>query len=322
MKKHCKLLLITLAVIALCGLVCCKIDDDVKQHTINAREMVLLSAGTFTRGSPDTEAGRLPFDRYSGGEDQVEVTLTEGFWIGKYQITQPLYLEVMGANTDGISLNPSGFTAAPSGENTDYLPVERVSWFDALVFCNRYSIADGLSPAYSISGSTDPDVWIASNGGNIPSGSNAAWEDAEIVAGSTGYRLPTEAQWEYACRAGTGTPFNTGNDPGIAAWYGANSDYITHAVGLKTTNDWGLYDMHGNVFEWCWDRWGDYTTYSIPQIDPQGAAKGSGEYAHRRVVRGGGYASTDRRSRSAHRTCNDPWTSSKNDQGFRVIRPE
>ena len=314
MKNFYKLLTITLMI--LCWLGGCKTDGDSGQDSIDSSEMVLIHAGSFTRGSPDTEAGRLPFDRYSGGEDQMEVTLSKGFWMGKYQITQPLYLELMGTI-------PGDFTTATQGENSDNLPVEGVSWYDALVFCNRLSTALGFSPAYSISGSTDPDVWITNNGGNIPAGDNDAWNDVEIVTGATGYRLPTEAQWEYACRAGTGTPFNTGSDPGAAAWYRDNSDNTTHAVGLKTANAWGLHDMHGNVFEWCWDRWGDYISYDPPQtVDPQGANKDSGEYANRRVVRGGGYASTDRRSRSAHRTCNDPWTRSKNDQGFRVIRPE
>jgi formylglycine-generating enzyme required for sulfatase activity len=179
------------------------------------------------------------------------------------------------------------------------------------VFCNKLSMQEGLSPAYRIYGATNPDRW-----GNAPTILNASWEAVEIVAGSNGYRLPTEAQWEYACRAGTTTPYNTGatiNDN--TGWYDSNSGGRTHAAGLKPPNAWGLYDMHGNVNEWCWDLYGPYTdTYT----DPTGAVS---NLNCSRVVRGGSWGGDSLSLRSAQRGSSYPNLIPSNSIGFRVSRP-
>ena len=259
--------------------------------------MVWIPAGTFKMGSPTSEPGR-----YSD-ETQHSVTLS-GFYMGKYQVTQEQYQAVMESN-------PSYFTSAVSGESgtPGKLPVECVSWYDALVFCNKLSMTEGLNPAYSINGKTNPADW-----GTVPTSSDATWNAVVIVAGSNGYRLPTEAQWEYACRAGTTTVYNTGdtiNDN--TGWYNSNSGGKTHQVGKKPANAWGLHDMHGNVWEWCWDWYNNYS--SGAQTDPMGASSGTD-----RVARGGGWGDSAGDLRSARRIYYDPYDRYRN-LGFRLVRP-
>ncbi len=236
-------------------------------------DMIWIEPGTFMMGSPTDELGRSE----SYDETQHEVTLTRGYWLGKYEITQEQYRVIMDEN-------PSMW----QGEN---LPVEMVSWNDAKKFCEKLTV-------------------IEKKAGRLMKGYE--------------YTLPTEAQWEYACRAETVTAFNNGkNIPAenqkivnpcpnldLVAWYWFNSDYKTHSVGQKEPNAWGLYDMHGNVWEWCLDGYGDYQT--SPATDPVGPTN------FQRVTRGGSYFNHAYDCRSADRLYHHPSKSGYNFLGFRV----
>ena len=258
---------------------------------IISENFVRINGGTFTMGSPANEAGR------ENNETQRQVTVSS-FYMGKYEVTQKEYQEIMG-------YNPSYF----KGDN---LPVEGVTWFDAIEYCNKRSQKEGLTPVYTITGRTP-----ASGYPITTAEGTANWNN-------NGYRLPTEAEWEYACRAGTTTPFNTGNNITTnQANYDGYYPYNNNAKGTsleKTTpvgnfaaNAWGLHDMHGNVFEWCWDLYGDYA--SGAQTNPRGAV-----FDNYRVIRGGGWSYAAANTRSAERNGISPYFRSY-DFGFRVVLP-
>ena len=213
--------------------------------------MIWIEPGTFIMGSPEDELGR------EDDEVQHEVTLTEEYWMGKYEVTHAQYKAVMGTN-------PSYFQW---GDNR---PVEMVSWDEAMDFCAKLTAAE-------------------KEAGRLPEGYE--------------YTLPTEAQWEYACRAGTTTALNSGKDLSSVnkcsemdevGWYGYNGNYMSQPVGQKQPNAWGLYDMHGNVWEWCSDWRGDYPTSEV--VDPKGPNTG-----WNRVMRGGSWGNPAATCRSARR---------------------
>jgi formylglycine-generating enzyme required for sulfatase activity len=234
--------------------------------------MVRLEPGEFLMGSPPYERGR------DSQEDRHQVSLTRPFLIGVTEVTQMQWFEVMGSW-------PSYFEGANR-------PVEKVDWFEAIRFCNALSRREGFTPAYRIEG--DGAVWN---------------RDAD------GYRLPSEAEWEYACRAGSNTPYTAGEDPGqlqTVGWFGGSAGDGTRDVGRLEPNAWGLYDMHGNVWEWCWNWAGEYP----PRFarDPMGPPSGRS-----RVIRGGAFDSPAASCRSAKHNAANPGLNAPM-IGFRVAR--
>ena len=255
-----------------------------------ADDFVHVQGGSFLMGSPESENWR------SDDELQHKVTLSD-FFISRYEVTQSEYEALTGEN-------PSTFKGSK-------LPVDSVTWLEAVKFCNARSESEGMTPAYRING--DSVTWDLS---------------------SESYRLPTEAEWEFACRAGTVTPFNLEHSIGAdeANFYGhypyeIEENYFsqhklstkpgiyraeTVNVGSFTPNKLGLYDMHGNVGEWCWDVYGAYS--SQEQTNPTGLESGT-----RRVNRGGGWNDFAKNMRSAYRAA-APQDRKLFNVGFRLVR--
>lgn len=243
-------------------------------------DFVQINGGSFTMGSPEDERWRE--------NDEVQHQVTVGpYLIAKYEVSQADYRSVTG-------VNPSYF----QGDNR---PVEMVSWYDAVRFCNALSQSEGLEPAYSIDGT------------------EVTWNRE-----ANGYRLPTEAEWEYACRAGTDSPFSTGRNITVeqSNWYSSypyiegegGGTYRRQTVDVDEfePNPWGLYNMHGNVSEWCWDYYGAYTNAAGP--NPSGPETG-----RNRVARGGGWYDYAKHVRSAYRSA-VPADYTDYKRGFRLAR--
>ncbi len=205
------------------------------------------------------------------------------FYMDKYEVTQESYQNLTGRNT-----------SKSKGSNK---PVEQLSWLAAAKYCNMRSLREGLEPCYQL-------------------------EPVQCNFEANGYRLPTEAEWEYACRAGTSTAYFYGIDPAKLsryAWFGDNSNNTTHPVGMKAPNPWGLFDMYGNVWEWCNDYYSENYYQQSPNENPTGPNEGE-----ECVLRGGGFNSTDDYCRSSTRYSEPPGLADTcfgyEAYGFRCVR--
>lgn len=223
-------------------------------RTESGIEMVLIPAGEFRMGDDQGEDDEQPAHTVQVGSFSMDVC----------EVTQQSIQTMMGRN--------------PSKWQDPGKPVERMSWYLAVQYCNMRSTREGFKPCYDL-------------------------ETLRCNFTADGYRLPTEAEWEYACRAGTTSRYSFGDDPGklIAfAWFKNNSGGSTHLVREKQPNPWGLYDMHGNVAEWCSDYYAD--AYEAgPVQDPAGPESGEG-----RVLRGGSWRTSDESCQSSARNCEAP----------------
>ena len=231
--------------------------------------LVWVAPGTFLMGCPTNEVGR------EVDEVQHPVTISRGFFVSKYLVTQGDFLAIMG-------YNPSYFTGVHGGTDLSR-PIEQVHWYAAAAYCSQLTQTEQQAGRM-------PTNWV--------------------------YRLPTEAEWEYACRAGSTNRFSYGDDPGYVkltnySWNSANSALSTHDVAQKLPNALGLYDVHGDVYEWCQDWYDAYP--STLAVDPQGPANG-----FLRVFRGGSWAYGGQFCRSAGRYSLDP-TLPQNFVGIRIV---
>ena len=230
-------------------------------------------------------AGSFTMGSEKGDDDEkpTHPVAVASFWMDRYEVTQKSYEALMGTN--------------PAKFKDPLKPVERVSWLSAIKYCNMRSTKEGLTPCYNV-------------------------QTAECNFTADGYRLPTEAEWEYACRAGTTGTYSFGdnaNDLSTYGWMKSDSEKSTHPVGQKKPNPWGLYDMHGNVAEWCNDRYGEKEYEARAGDNPRGPAKGE-----TRVLRGGSWNFAGENCRSSVRASQTPALADacfgSDGYGFRCVR--
>lgn len=275
----------------------------------------------------------VPSGSFQRDSDSLSISsISRDFHMSAKEITVEQYISIT-----GFSNPSSSFTTVVNG------PVQKVSWYHTLIFCNKLSIAEGLTPVYTISGSTNPNAW-----GSVPPAGGGAWDSVTANWNANGYRLPTEMEWMWAAMGATNDRSNGYTGTGINAtgyvkayagstetgaakvnmvnytWYSANSGSTTHSVGSAGStgypNELGLYDLSGNVWEWCWDKYAyggtDSQSYTFTGTVTDYYGATSSSY---RVVRGGSWQDVDYCNNVSHRGSLTPYTT-YNGAGFRVVR--
>lgn len=231
-------------------------------------EMVWCPAGRFWMGRTYTQQWGYETPRH-------EVRISRGFWLGRTPVTQELWVAVMGENPS----EANGFADGIDFGVDLQRPVECVSWYDSLRFCNKLSMLKGLQPAYELGSGDEPSVrWLRE---------------------ADGFQLPTEAEWEYAAKAGGEQTYAWSDELDEVAWYYSNAGSETHPVGQKAANSFGLYDMFGNVWEWCFDGWDSdaYKKRKEGATDAVNIALGS----RHRVIRGGSWDNLEKKVNASYR---------------------
>ncbi|MBQ6566682.1 MAG: SUMF1/EgtB/PvdO family nonheme iron enzyme [Treponema sp.] len=263
---------------------------------------VYIPAGSFMMGMNAGSSGAR--DNESPAH---KVTLTRDFYMCDHEVTQKEYKELF--------RSLPGILKHKYGRGDDY-PIHSVNWYAAIAYCNKRSAMEGLTPCYMVRGVSD---WANIRSSDIPAEPDADWNAVSCDWDADGYRLPTEAEWEYAARAGSSnvssaTYIGSGSAGQFKdyGWYGSNSYDMTHEVKLKKPNAWGLYDMGGNVFEMVWDRYDLYSSASV--INPTGSG-----WQQQRVSRGGDFHFGTEKCTVSYREGTEPTKASAN-QGFRVCR--
>ena len=251
-----------------------------KKDTVPTDKTCTVGAVGFTMKGIAAVDASLGHNDYNNNKPHT-VSLS-AYLIGETEVTQELWQAVMGNN-------PSHFNGSPAvGETQGKRPVENVNWYHAIAFCNKLSIKLGLEPCYTVRVGGNPVDFAALSFDQIPIYYNADWNKAELDINKKGFRLPTEAEWEWAAKGGTDDKWaGTDTEAELTnyAWYGSNGGFETHEVKKKSPNGYGLYDMSGNVWDWCWDWKGDLP--ASLEADYAGPASGSD-----RVVRGGSWGNS------------------------------
>ncbi len=256
--------------------------------------MILCPKGSFWMGSNGT---RTDQDADENGKHKHKILINADFWMGETQVTQTLWQEVMGGNPSYSKV---------IGE----LPIERVTWYDCLVFCNRLSKMTGYQQCYQLSN------YVTSYEDNHLSllSATVKWNPK-----ANGFRLPTEAEWEYCAKAGTDLTYSGSNNINDVAWYNGNSRKRKYLVKAKNANQWGLYDMSGNVWEWCMDKV-DTNAYQSERNSIENLIL-LGNLPHANIVRGGSFQDYAIGCRVDARGWYDAHARHK-DLGFRLLRCE
>lgn len=266
-------------------------------------DFMRINAGRFTMGQDDIS--------YNDEYPPRTVTISKSFYFGKYEVTQEQYSKIIG-------VNPSYYIPTRSYADTTKQPVDSVNWYDAIRFCNKLSQQQGFTCCY-----TNQGHYTEINDKDIVS---CNWE-------AEGFRLPTEAEWEYVCKSGQNVKYSWGDEAGVATikencWYLYNCNDVywfephalkpgTQKVGTKKPTSWGIYDINGNVTEWCWDFYDSHYYSVAPTVDPRGS---NDINTSSRICRGGALSKLEPYLRATDRNSYLPYANGAPFNGFRVVR--